>query len=138
MYNSYNMANRKTFRYRGMRVNAFGLPVFNNPKKENNKFHKKIRKRSLYHVTFTSSFKDTAPKNLIVMYDIPHDLKKERDWFRRHLVKFGYIMIQKSVWVGPSPLPKNILNYLKEIKIGNNLKTFKLAKSYKSSISAMA
>ena len=65
------------------------------------------------------------------MYDIPHDMKKERDWFRRHLIKFGYIMIQKSVWVGPSPLSKNFLDYLKEIKIGDNLKTFKLAKGYK-------
>jgi len=64
------------------------------------------------------------------MYDIPSDKKKERDWFRRKLIKFGYIMIQKRVWVGPSPLPKDFLDYLKEIKIGDNCKTFKLAKSY--------
>ena len=73
------MASGKIFYYRGMRVNAFGLPVFNGSKKENNKFYKKIRKRSLYHVSFTSAFKKDAPKNLIVMYDIPHNLKKERD-----------------------------------------------------------
>ncbi len=122
-----------------MRVNAFGLPVFTDSRKESNKkFHKKIRKRSLYHVSFVSSFKKDAPKNLIVMYDIPHNLKKERDWFRRHLIKFGYIMIQKSVWVGPSPLPKNFLIYLEEIKIGDKFKTFKLAKSYDFFISAMA
>jgi len=72
------------------------------------------------------------------MYDIPHNLKKERDWFRRQLIKFEYIMIQKSVWVGPSPLPKDFLDYLKEIKIGDNFKTFKLAKPYKNTISAMA
>lgn len=122
--------------YKGMRVNAFGLPVFKSSRKEQNK--KFIKKRSLYHVSFLSSFKKDAPKNLIVMYDIPHNLKKERDWFRRHLIKFGYIMIQKSVWVGPSPLPKDFLDYLKEIKIGDSFKTFKLAKSYDTSISAMA
>ena len=72
------------------------------------------------------------------MYDIPHNLKKERDWLRRHLIKFGYVMIQKSVWVGPSPLPKEFIRYLKEIKIESNLKTFKLAKPYNSVISAMA
>lgn len=126
----------RTIRYKGMRVNAFGLPVFSSSTKDGNK--KFIRKRSLYHVSFTSFFKEDAPKNLIVMYDIPHNLKKERDWFRRHLIKFGYIMIQKSVWVGPSPLPKNFLDYLKEIKIGDSFKTFKLAKSYNTSISAMA
>lgn len=112
-------------RYRGMRVNLLGLPISRNTKKKI--LH---RKRNLYHVSFLSSFKKNSPKNLIVMYDIPHDLKKERDWFRRQLINFGYIMIQKSVWVGPSPLPKDFLSYVKEIKIRNNFETFKLAKSY--------
>ncbi len=127
---------RKKFYYKGMQVNAFGLPVFSSSNKKQTEESK--RKRSFYHISFESSFKDAAPKNLIIMYDIPHNLKKERDWFRRHLIKFGYSMIQKSVWVGPSPLPKDFLDYLKEIKIGDNFKIFKLAKPYNSSISAMA
>ncbi len=102
-----------------------GLPI--GPKN-----NKKIldRKRNLYYVSFPSNFKKDAPKNLIVMYDIRHELKKERDWFRRQLINYGYVMIQKSVWVGPSPLPKEFLDYLKVIKIGDSFKTFKLAKSY--------
>lgn len=112
-----------------MRVNAFGLPIWGDSKKEQNKKSYK-RVRSLYHVSFISSFEKDAPKNLLLIYDIPEGRKKERDWFRRQLVKFEYIMIQKSVWVGPSPLPKDFLNYLKEIKIGDSFKTFKLAKSY--------
>ena len=79
---------------------------------------------------FHSMFAETAPRNLIVMYDIPHEKKKERDWFRRHLKKFNYMMIQKSVWVGPSPLPKDFLDYVKSIGLLNQLKTFKLAKPY--------
>ncbi len=130
------MTNKK-LRYKGVQVNAFGIPVLNSQKrKQNKKIHKKTRK--LYYTSFPSSFKKKAPKNLIVMYDIPHTLKKERDWFRRQLVKFGYVMIQKSVWVGPSPLPKDFLIYLKKIKIENNFKTLKLAKPYNSSISAIA
>ena len=113
-------------------------PSFVVQEKKTRNFIKKTRRRSLYHVSFLSPFKKDAPKNLIVMYDIPHNLKKERDWFRRQLIKFEYIMIQKSVWVGPSPLPKDFLDYLKEIKIGDNFKTFKLAKPYKNTISAMA
>lgn len=119
-----------------MQVNAFGLPVLQSSRKEPKR--KFTRRRSLYHVTFLSSFKKDAPKNLIIMYDIPHVMKKERDWFRRHLIKFGYVMIQKSVWVGPSPLPQEFLSYLKEIKIKDKLKTLKLAKSYQNTISAMA
>ncbi|MEK7140508.1 MAG: CRISPR-associated endonuclease Cas2, partial [Patescibacteria group bacterium] len=102
------MIRKNKIYYKGIPVNIFGLPVLNSlKKKQDKKDHKRVR--SFYHISFVSSFKKDAPKNLIVMYDVPHNFKKERDWFRRHLVKFGYIMIQKSVWVGPSPLPKDFL-----------------------------
>jgi hypothetical protein len=129
----------KNLRYKGMRVNAFGLPIVD--KFKNNYAEKNNRQKiNPYHqhLSFESSFSESAPKNLIVMYDVPQGMKKEREWFRRHLVKFGYVMIQKSIWVGPSPLPKDFLDYLKEIKIGDKFKTFKLAKPYNLSISSIA
>ncbi len=119
----------KIFNYKGVRVNAFGLPVGNKSKSQINSNQ---RKKEPYHDTFYSIFEKSAPKNLIVMYDIPHEKKKERDWFRRQLKKFDYIMIQKSVWVGPSPLPKDFRDYVKSIGLKNKLKTFKLARSYSS------
>ncbi|MFA6301008.1 MAG: CRISPR-associated endonuclease Cas2 [Candidatus Paceibacterota bacterium] len=130
------MSDSKKLFYKGVRVNSLGYPIF--LQKPSSRIKTKNRKKSFYNVTFVSPFNKNTPKNLIVMYDIPHNMKKERDWFRRHLIKFGYVMIQKSVWVGPSPLPKDFLAYLKEIKIGDNFKTFKLAKPYDLHISAMA
>ena len=65
------------------------------------------------------------------MFDIPVEKKGEREWFRWHLKKFGYIMVQHSIWVGPYPLPKEFTNYIKEIKLNKCIKTLKLAKSYK-------
>lgn len=118
--------------YKGMKVNAFGLPIFSDDKKSRIKTNK--RKRNFYHVAFSSPFKKNLPKNLIVMYDVVDNRKKERDWFRRHLKKFDYIMIQKSVWVGPSPLPKDFLDYIKEIKLHVHVKTFKLAKPYEDKV----
>ena len=115
--------------YKGMKVNLLGLPIDSN---KSDRVKKKNRKRNYYHISFVSPFLENAPKNLLLIYDIPEPMKKERDWFRRHLIEFGYIMIQRSVWVGPSPLPKEFLEYLKEIKIGENFKTFKLAKGYES------
>ena len=79
---------------------------------------------------FYFDFDKNAPKNLLVMFDIPETKKAEREWLRWHLKKFNYSMIQKSVWVGPSPLPKEFLDYLKIIKIKDGFKTFKLAKGY--------
>jgi len=119
----------KTFYYKGVRVNAFGLPVGSDKKSRIKKNH---RKRKFYYITFRSMFETSAPKNLIVMYDIPHEKKRERDWFRRQLKNFHYIMIQKSVWVGPSPLSKDFREYVELIGLKNKLKTFKLAQPYAS------
>jgi DNA-binding transcriptional regulator PaaX len=114
--------------YKGIKVNAFGIPVDDSKKKD--RLKKKDRKRNYYLNSFISPFQNNSSKNLLLIYDIPESMKKERDWFRRQLVCFGFIMIQKSVWVGPSPLPKEFLEYLKMIKIGDNFKTFKLEKPY--------
>ncbi len=120
----YNVFMSKYRTYKGVKVNSFGIPIFNISKKI-----KKTNKKP-YHHSFSSSLGENAPKDLIVMYDIPHEKKKERDWFRRHLKKFNYVMIQKSVWVGPSPLPKDFLEYVTSIGLKKKLKTLKLAKSY--------
>ncbi|MCX6751934.1 MAG: hypothetical protein NTZ87_00310 [Candidatus Nomurabacteria bacterium] len=118
------MSGRKKIYYKGVSVNLFGLPNFDNHKNKEN-----ISKR-LYLNSFVSQFKKDAPKNLLLMYDIPHTRKKERDWFRRQLKNFDFVMIQKSVWVGPSPLPADFVAYLKRIGLKKEFKTFKLAKSY--------
>ena len=114
--------------YKGIKVNLLGLPVSNAGK--NDRVKKVKRKKNFYHISFESPFKGDSPKNLLLVYDVPEEMKNERDWFRRQLKNFGFVMIQKSVWVGPSPLPKEFLDYLKIIKIEDNFKTFKLAKSY--------
>ena len=119
----------KYLKYKGMTVNAFGLPIIFSDNEKNDSSNQKKR-RNVHHKYFDFAYALTAPKNLVVMYDIPHHQKKERDWFRRHLKKFDYIMIQKSVWVGPSPLPSEFLRYVKSIGLLNRLKTLKLAKPY--------
>lgn len=143
------------FKYKGMSVNMFGLPSFrakcskstfsnefSRLKRENfiekDGEYLRITKKGQEYVKrkqdnlsmFSLSFPKDSPKNLLVMYDIPEEKKAEREWFRFHLKKFGYEMIQRSVWVGPSPLPEDFLNYLKEIKLKSCIKTFKLTKSY--------
>jgi DNA-binding transcriptional regulator PaaX len=145
------------FRYKGMRVNFIGLPSFSknvNKKtfskemyrlkqkgliEKNNGFlritqkgREYVKRRQESFSIFDSKFSKSTPQNLIVMFDIPETKKAEREWFRFHLKKFNYMMIQKSVWVGPSPLPVDFLNYLNEIELKDCVKTFKLAKAYQS------
>jgi CRISPR associated protein Cas2 len=117
--------NKKIFKYKGMSVNMFGLPTFGGSKKK-----KELAPKRHYLQSFNLDFKEDAPKNLLLIYDIPEARKKERDWFRRQLISFGFVMIQKSVWVGPSPLPTEFMDYVKSINLKDQFKTFKLAKSF--------
>ncbi len=143
-----------THRYKGMPVSMLGLPAIfpfkkqsiNNTLsrlnknglilKENNyisllpRGRKHVENKKVRFLTFASPYKKESPRNLLVMFDIPEVKKAEREWFRFHLRQFDYKMIQKSVWVGPSPLPKDFLDYVKEIKLRECIKTFKLAKPY--------
>ncbi len=143
-------------KYKGVRVGFLGLPDFKYYKYQTlaNSCHKLQRrgyikkgKMSDYFITykgvefleeekgelikFETNFNQSTPKTLLVIYDIPENKKKERDWFRYHLKKFHFILVQKSVWVGPAPLPKEFVDYVKEIKLGDSFKTFKLSKGYK-------
>ena len=120
---------KKNLKHKGVTVNGFGIPVFNLNMKDARKIGVK-GKRYFQHRNFIFNFPLKAPKNQIVIYDIPSENRKERDWFRRHLQKFDYVMIQKSVWVGPSPLPKDFLDYVKSIGLLGQLRTLKLAKPY--------
>ena len=151
----YLNKNKKNLRYKGISVGLFGLPDLKKYKYQTlankssllqKKEYIKKGKMGEYFITekgkqflekgkdilrnFESFNQEKAPKNLVVMYDIPQEKKREREWFRLHLKKFYFIMIQKSVWVGPSPLPKDFIIYVKEIKLRDNFKSFKLAKGY--------
>ncbi len=136
-------------KYKGVGVNIFGIPTFLTGNKNSCKSalsrlkkngyveniegnwritdqgKKYIQRRQEAMKQFDSPFSDKSPKNLILLFDIPEKMKAEREWLRWHLKKFNYEMIQRSVWIGPSPLPKDFVNYLKSIKIHKYLKTYK-------------
>ncbi len=143
-------------KYKGMPVNLFGVPRFGSHSKRilrssidrlarkemirrelngfilTTKGREYLKRKENSLKSFSKPGKVISVKNLIVMFDMPVAQKAKREWFRWHLKKFGYKMIQQSVWVGPSPLPKDFLEYLKEIKLKSCIKTFKLAKAFTS------
>ncbi|MFA4975468.1 MAG: hypothetical protein WC839_01020 [Candidatus Paceibacterota bacterium] len=140
--------------YKGITVNIFGIPRFKKYSSRSIRTtidrlrRKGIIEKELSNIILSKHGREytrkkidslkqfkrpesmTKNKNLLVMFDIPIGKKAERDWFRWHLKKFDYIMVQKSVWVGPSPLPKEFKEYLEEIKLNECIKTFKLNKPY--------
>lgn len=144
--------NKQVFRHTGIRLGFLGLPDFkyykyqtlaNRCSELKNKGYIKeingsyfitqkgegyLNKSSNNFKKFISEKTDRDPKDLLILYDIPQNQTSVRNWFRRELKNFHFVMVQRSVWVGPSPLPKDFLNYVKELKIGDNFKTFKLEK----------
>ena len=141
-------------KYKGMPVSMFGIPDLGIYKKQSlqnslsklstNGYIKKseekifitpegekfLKKKFENYKAFKNTFKKDSPKTLIIMYDIPQEEKKKRDWFRFQLKRFGYEMIQRSVWVGPAPLPKEFINYAKSLNLHQSIKTLRLAKPY--------
>ncbi len=140
--------------HKGMSVNIFGVPHFKkySPRSvrttidrlkrkgiiekeltgivlsKYGKIYVKIKIDSLKQ--FDKPEKISNNRNLLIIFDVPTAKKSHREWLRWHLKKFNYIMVQKSVWVGPFPLPKEFIKYLKEIKLDKCIKTFKLNKPY--------
>ena len=62
---------------------------------------------------------------MIVVFDIPEAQKRSREWLRVELSHLGFTMLQKSVWFGPAPLPKEIIQSLHYMKMLRHIKFFK-------------
>jgi hypothetical protein len=63
--------------------------------------------------------------NMIISFDVPEKLSGRRDWLRNELVHLGFHMIQKSVWFGRAPLPKEFIQELHRFNLLTYIKFFK-------------
>ncbi len=68
--------------------------------------------------------KRQAIKNMIVAFDIPEEQKRKRAWLRFELKNLGFEILQKSIWFGPAPLPKEFIKRLNDLGILNFIKFF--------------
>lgn len=51
-------------------------------------------------------------KKRLVVFDIPEIERRKRRWLRGELTSFGYTQLQKSVWIGETPLPEDFFDDL--------------------------
>lgn len=56
-------------------------------------------------------------KHRVVIFDIPEKKKHLRNWLREELYLLKYEKLQKSVFVGKFPLPKDLIKEIKNKKI---------------------
>lgn len=85
-------------------------------------------KGKIYYSNPYNKIKEKSGKKekIIVLFDIPEKNKKIREWIRRQIKFWDFKMIQKSVWLGSGPLPKEFDKRLKELKVENGVKIIKI------------
>ena len=49
---------------------------------------------------------------ILVIFDVPEKQRAKRDWLRFHLVRFGFRMLQHSVWYGKTEIPEDFIKDL--------------------------
>ncbi len=88
---------------------------------------KKYLKRRLNYILPRHQKRNVSPperKNMIIAFDIPEKYRRKRDWLRVELIFLEFLPIQKSVWLGPAPLPKDFIENLHSLEILKYLKFF--------------
>ena len=63
-------------------------------------------------------------RDLIIAFDIPERDAGQRQWLRGILKSIGFRMLQKSMWFGPSPLPKSLIEELQMRHLLPHIKFF--------------
>jgi len=119
IYEILQELNSGSFSYKGFKVGLLGLPKFkiysqntlsgsldymckkglleygNDKINITHKGKEYVKRKYDSLKQFNCKFDKNAPRNLIVMFDIPETRKAEREWLRWHLKKFNYLIGKK-------------------------------------------
>ena len=92
----------------------------------------RITKRGTVHLADKINFHNVydrgrqASKSMMVAFDIPERHKRKRVWLRLELKNLGFEMLQKSLWFGPAPLPKEFIKAVNDLNLLNFIKFFEV------------
>lgn len=62
----------------------------------------------------------------LVIFDIPEQERKKRDSIRIELMSARFTQLQKSVWIGYRPLPKDFLIFLDNLNVREHVHIFSI------------
>ena len=68
------------------------------------------------------------PNKVLIIFDIPETKRKGRGWIRNQIKEWDFKMVQKSVWIGYGPLPKEFTERLKSLKVSEGVRVYNLRK----------
>lgn len=89
-----------------------------------------VDKNRLRRYTLFSKIESLPAKDIkiMVLFDIPENKRKVRNWLRMQLKMWDFEMIQQSVWMGKGPLPKEFVDRLQAFGINKCVKILKVQK----------
>ena len=90
--------------------------------------HEKVKNNYKYKFI---NIKLEKTNKIIIIFDIPEKERKVRAWLRGQIKLWEFTMIQKSVWLGFGPLPKEFYDRVDFLGIKECIKIFKVEKSTK-------
>ena len=76
----------------------------------------KLLYKSSHKVSRTDGF------STLITFDIPENRRRERNLFRRYLLRNGFTLIQKSLLVSPNQVNDELLHLIKELKFNSFVK----------------
>ncbi|MEK7549297.1 MAG: CRISPR-associated endonuclease Cas2 [Patescibacteria group bacterium] len=87
----------------------------------------KIRKENALPNYFYSA--SPGEKFVIIIFDIPENERKKRNWLREVLKNLGFKFIQKSVWLGKIKIPKEFVEDLRKLNLIEFVEIFEVSKT---------
>lgn len=72
--------------------------------------------------------KEADNKLKIIIFDVPESERHKREWLREALHNLGFLMLQKSVWMGKNKMPEGFLNDLKKRGMLSYIHIFEISK----------
>jgi len=88
-------------------------------------YHAVRKKDEAYRKFFNAYGKK---RDTIIIFDVSEKKFRVRNYLRMELISLGYELLQKSVWIGGSPLPKEFIAYLTEADLLGAVHIFTIEK----------
>lgn len=66
--------------------------------------------------------------HVIVAFDVPEKERRKREWLRCALKNLEFQLIQQSVWIGKTKIPKGFLEDLRDMKLAGYVEIFEISK----------
>ncbi len=88
-----------------------------------------LKERSKTALPDISYAKKSSNQFVIVTFDIPEIEKRKRQWLRFALQALDFTMLQKSVWIGKTKIPKELLDDLLKLHLVEYVEIFEISKT---------